>query len=203
MVAIRKINRFCPAKNSLLTKRREDRLKSHKNVNSVPPAEKVHNEIHQSYIPGFGRIPTVRQFNPGIQDFRIEKLIIEKREDIFMHAPFPDNYTYPSEAGLRLKPHIYISQIKVKPEFLRQGVCKEIEKKIVKLSKKLGCEGRVILTSAKIRECEDRISNPSIAHWKNGFRFAEKELNDEMKRIVEFNAPIRFAPLGDMYYPVK
>ena len=147
--------------------------------------------------------PEVSLYDTGIKDFRLKSLIVEKRERMIQQSVLPPEYIYVDECGIpRLKPHLYIKHIVVKPEYLRQGACRDAVKKIVELSKKEGFEGRVILVSAPIKGTENYIPNPSIAHWANGFRFYDSGSVIQMKEILNGTRPPEKAPGGCMYYPL-
>ena len=157
--------------------------------------------------------PDVLKFNPtiklgvlktGIKDNRLENLWIEKRA--YTYPATKDSYPakficIDSNGQTRIKPHIYLNMIEVKPEFARQGVCSKIEHKIIKLAKRLGFGGRVILDATKIESPEmTKIPSPSLAHWKNGFRFTRPEYNRIMKRVLKGELPPEDAPEGTMYW---
>jgi len=147
--------------------------------------------------------PEVSLYNTGIKDFRLKSLVVEKRERMIQQSPLPSEYIYVDGCGItRLKPHLFIKHIVVKPEYLRQGVWRETINKIVNLSKEEGYEGRVLLFSAPIRGTENYISNPAIAHWANGFRFYDSNCVKQMLEVLSGTSPAENAPGGCMYYPV-
>ena len=147
--------------------------------------------------------PEVSLYNTGIKDFRLKSLVVEKRERMAMQSPLPPEYTYVDGCGItRLKPHLYIKNIVVKPEYLRQGVWRDTVYKIVNLSKEEGFEGRVLLFSAPVRGTENYIPNPAIAHWANGFRFYDSNCVKQMHEVLTGTRPAENAPGGCMYYPV-
>jgi len=115
---------------------------------------------------------------------------------------FPNNYVcIDSQGDRRLKPHIMLKLVEVKPEFARQGAYSSAIKKLFEASKQEGCEGRIILNARKIESpLMTKIPSPSIAHWKCGFRFAEENLNKIMKRVLNGDLPLENAPEGYMYY---
>jgi len=149
-------------------------------------------------------LPEIVSYDTGINDFRLKSLIVQKRNKMIPQSPVPPEYTYIDKYGItRLKPHLYIKEIIVKPEFLRQGVCRDAEKKIVQLSKDAGFEGRVLLDSAPIRGTEAYIPNPTLAHWANGFRFYCSNATKQMLDALNGKSQIKFGPGGCMYYPIK
>ena len=139
----------------------------------------------------------------GIKDKRLEKLAVTKHIKEPRLFELPNDYIFMGDDGyLYVKPHLYINRIQVKREFLRQGVCREVEKRIVEISKELGFEGRVILTSAPITGTEDMIPSPTLAHYKNGFRFYNEKANNLVERILRGEIPACYTPNGTMYYPL-
>ena len=113
----------------------------------------------------------------------------------------PPDYLYVDEYGInRLKPHLYIKSIIVKPEFLRQGAWRDAVKKIVSLAKENGFEGRVLLDSSPIKWTESYIPNPALAHWANGFRFYSTNDLKQMLEVLNGTRPQKEAPGGPMYY---
>lgn len=148
----------------------------------------------------------IGKFNSGINDSRFESFWTEYRAYDFQGYDnhFPNNYLCIDSMGdKRLKPHIYLNMVEVKPEFARQGVYSEAIRKLIEVSKKEGCEGRIILDSMKIESpTMTKIPSPSLAHWKNGFRFANPENNKIMERVLKGELPLEDAPSGTMYLPV-
>ena len=145
----------------------------------------------------------VRHLKSGIEDGRLERFMVTNHIKEHKMFPVPDYYTYVGEDGYTyVKPHLYINMIQVKREFLRQGVCKEIEQKIVELSKQMGYEGRVLLTSTCIQGTQDMIPSPTIAHYKNGFRFYNEAMNNLVEKIIRGEVPVESTPHGTMYYPL-
>ena len=64
---------------------------------------------------------------------------------------FPNNYICIDSYGeRRIKPHIFLKYVEIKPEFARQGIYSTTIKELVELSKEEGCEGRIILNARKI-----------------------------------------------------
>ena len=115
---------------------------------------------------------------------------------------FPNNYICIDSSGdRRLKPHILLKYVEIKPNFARQGAYSAAIKKLFEESKKEGCEGRIILNARKIESPGmTKIPSPALAHWKCGFRFAEEDLNKIMKRVLNGELPPENAPEGYMYY---
>lgn len=146
-------------------------------------------------------LPEVSIIDTGINDFRLESLIVEKRERMIQQHLLPPEYLYVDQYGInRVKPHLFIKKIIVKPEFLRQGVCREAEQKIVQLSKDEGMEGRVILFSSPIKGKNSYIQNPTLAHWANGFRFYGSDYVRQMLEVLNGERTAQNAPVGCMYY---
>lgn len=147
--------------------------------------------------------PKISEYDIGIKDSRLQGLIVQKRENMLQYCLVPPEYIYTDEDGVnRLKPHLYIKYIVVKPEFLRQGVSRDVAKRVVELSKKEGFEGRVLLDSSPIKGTRSYISNPAIAHWANGFRFYGKNDLEQMLSVLNGERPPEEAPGGTMYYPI-
>ncbi len=148
-------------------------------------------------------LPKIELYDTEIKDFRLKSLIVEKRERMLQQHPVPPEYTYVDEYGItRLKPHLFIKEITIKPKFLRQGACRNTEKQIVELSKKEGFEGRVLLESSPIKGTRDYIPNPALAHWANGFRFYSSQSTEQMLDVLnDIRSPYE-GPEGCMYYPI-
>lgn len=148
-------------------------------------------------------LPDITLFDTGITDPRLECLIVEKRERMFKNCLVPPEYTYTDEYGIdRLKPHLFIKRIVVKPEFLRQGACRDAELKIIQLSKDEGYEGRVLLESSLVKGKFSYIPSPTLAHWANGFRFWSENCLKQMMEVLNGTRPPEEAPGGEMYYPI-
>ena len=161
------------------------------------------------------KAPEVLKSNPciiigdaytSVKDDRLKEFLTEYRAYDFQgyDNKFPNNYLCVDSAGdIRLKPHIYLKYVEVKPEFARQGVYSEAIKKLIEISKKEGCEGRITLDSMAIEGYDvARIPSPSLAHWKNGFRFAEPENNKIMEKVLRGELPPEDAPTGSMYLEI-
>lgn len=149
-------------------------------------------------------LPNISIYDTGIKDIRLKDLVVEKREKMLVQYLVPPEYTYTDDNGiLRLKPHLFIKKIEVKPEFLRQGVCRDVESKIVELSEKEGFEGRVLLVSSPIKDTDSYIPHPTLAHWSNGFRFYGSNFLKQMLEVLNGTRMPNEAPSGCMYYPVK
>lgn len=146
-------------------------------------------------------------FDTGIKDERLECFWTEKRAYNYPMSgeEFPPDFLCIDSTGRqRIKPHIYLNMIEVKPEYARQGVCSKIEHEIIKFAEEHGFEGRVILDSTKIESpTMTKIPSPALAHWKNGFRFACQKYNEIMKRVLSGELPPEKAPEGTMYSAVK
>lgn len=143
------------------------------------------------------------EFDSGIKDDRFNLFLTEYRAYDFQgyDNKYPDNYLFVDSLGdTRLKPHIYLKFVEVKPEFARQGAYSEAIKKLIEVSKKEGCEGRITLDSMEV-ECEGmtKIPSPSLAHWKVGFRFANPEDNKTMEKVLKGELTPEQAPTGSMY----
>lgn len=149
-------------------------------------------------------LPNIVLYDTGICDFRLKSLIVEKRERMLQQYPVPPEYTYIDQYGTtRLKPHLFIKEIIVKPEFLRQGACRDAENRIVELSREEGLEGRVLLMSSPINGTRDYIPNPALAHWANGFRFYSSSLAQLMLNVLDGLSAPEYGPAGCMYYPIN
>lgn len=119
---------------------------------------------------------------------------------------FPDSYIcFDTKGERRLKPHVYINMAEVKPEYARQGVYTSAIKKLIETVKKdTECEGRIVLEARKIESpIITQIPSPSLAHWKCGFRFANEENNQNMKKVLNGELPPEQAPEGTMFYPLS
>ena len=119
---------------------------------------------------------------------------------------FPNKYVcIDSKGERRLKPHVYIKMVEIRPEYARQGIFTRTMKKLTNLIKKdEECEGRIILDARKIEGSEmTQIPSPSLAHWKCGFRFVNKEDNKIMERVLRKELPLEDAPEGTMYYSLS
>ena len=116
---------------------------------------------------------------------------------------FPSSFVcIDSKGERRLKPHVYIKMVEIRPEYARQGVFTRTMKKLANMIKEdEECEGRIILDARKIESPEmTKIPSPSLAHWKCGFRFVNKEDNKIMERVLKNELPLEEAPEGTMYY---
>ena len=107
-----------------------------------------------------------------------------------------------SNGNRRLKPHVYIKMVEIRPEYARQGIFTRTMKKLINIIKAdKECKGRIILDARKIESPDmTQIPSPSLAHWKCGFRFVNKEDNEIMKRVLKNELPLEEAPEGTMYY---
>ena len=147
-------------------------------------------------------------FDSGIKDTRFASFETEFRAYDYegYDNKFPSEYIcIDSNGERRLKPHIHIKYAEVKPEFARQSAYKNAIKQLVELAGfDKECEGRISLDARKIESPDmTRIPSPSIAHWKCGFRFANKENNTIMERILKGELPPEDAPEGSMYYALS
>ena len=148
----------------------------------------------------------IGKFDSGIKDDRLKNFWTEYRAYNFegYGDRYPNNYICIDTKGeRRLKPHIYLNMVEVKPDFARQGVYSKALKSLIEASKKEGCEGRITLDSLKVSYAETKIPSPSIAHWKNGFRFADPENNKIMQKVLKGELPLDQAPEGSMYLEIK
>lgn len=144
------------------------------------------------------------KFNHGITDHRFATFHTEYRAYNFegFDTIFPNDYVCIDSVGdRRLKPHIYLNMVEIKPKFARKGAYKNAINQLVEASKFEGCEGRIILEARKM-EAPDmaKIPSPSLAHWKCGFRFVNEDYNKIMKRVLKGELPLEDAPEGTMYY---
>lgn len=115
---------------------------------------------------------------------------------------FPSRYVcIDSNGDRRLKPHLYIKYAEIKPEYARHGAYSSKIRELAELSKYDETEGRMILDARKVESPNmTKIPSPSLAHWKCGFRFVDKENNQTMKRVLNGEFPLEAAPEGTMYY---
>lgn len=95
------------------------------------------------------------------------------------------------------KPHMYIEAIEVyNPEMRKQGIAKSLVSGVVKESQDLGYKGRVVLQAENFRE------SPLPAYIKMGFTTAQKALDEQVKRFLEF--PIgKFDPTISSFMMLK
>ena len=148
-----------------------------------------------------------RKYNSGIEDIRLKSFDTEYRAYDFVerNCSFPNEYICVDLGGKRrLKPHIYLNMVEVRPEFARQGVYANAIRELRNeaLSKK-ECGGRIILDARKMNDyTETQISSPAIAHWKCGFRFVNEENNIIMQKVLLGKLPPESAPEGLMYMQV-
>ena len=149
----------------------------------------------------------VKPFESGIKDDRLEELWVERRSFTypFRDEEFPNEYICKDSSGkVRVKSHIYLQRIEVKPEFARQGVCSMVEQKLIEMAKNDEFEGRIMLNAFKMESPDmTQIPSPSLAHWKNGFRFADRKNNEIMELVLKGELPLDDAPQGAMYYPLS
>jgi len=148
-----------------------------------------------------------RKYNSKINDIRLSSFDIEYRANSFEgpNSKFPAGYINVDSAGKRrLKPHLYINMVEVRPEFARQGVYANAIRELKQESLlEKGCEGRIILDARKMNDYTDtQISSSSIAHWKCGFRFANEENNKIMQKVLLGKLPPEAAPEGLMYLAI-
>ena len=140
-----------------------------------------------------------------IQDSRFYALNTEYRAYNFegTDTKFPENYVcIDSHGDRRLKPHVYIDLVAIQPEYARKGIYSKTIKKLAQIALlEDGCEGRMILEARKVKlKCKTDIPSPSLAHWKNGFRFVDNEKNIIMQKVLAGELPLESAPEGTMYY---
>ena len=178
-------------------------------VNFAPPLEKDVFELSTKK-----RLPEVLSYSPNIIEGIFDAGIKEPRIKYFntnfraynfegYDCEFPAEYVcIDSRGDRRIKPHIFIDFVEVKPEYARQGAYSNLIKQLAVIAKEeKDCEGRIILNARKIeRPGTAQIPSPSIAHWKCGFRFANKEDNKIMHRVLNGELPPEQAPEGYMYY---
>ncbi len=150
-------------------------------------------------------VSIVKTFDSKINDNRLKYLATQFKayDYIASDITFPDRYLCRDSKGeLRLKPHIYLSFIAVKPEHARQGVCTNTLQKLIEIAKNDSkCEGRIILHSTKIESPSMiNIPSPSLAYWKCGFRFADESDNKIMEKVIKGELPQDKAPQGIMFY---
>ena len=145
------------------------------------------------------------KFNSGIKDCRFKAFATEYRAYNYegYDNKFPNDYVcIDSKGERRLKPHLYLDYVEVKPEFARQGLYSNAIRQLALFAKyEEGCDGRIILEARKMtQEDVTKIPSPSIAHWKCGFRFANEKNNEMMQQVMLGNLPPEAAPEGTMYY---
>ena len=145
------------------------------------------------------------KFNSGVNDERLMAFSTEYRAYNFegYESKFPNSYVcIDSKGDRRLKPHIYLNMVAVKPDFARQGVYLNAMRELAEAAKlEKGCEGRIVLDARKIYS-DDFVSipSPSLAHWKCGFRFIDEEKNRIMQKVLMGELSPADAPEGTMYY---
>ena len=145
------------------------------------------------------------KFDAGIKDARFKYFTTDYRAYNFegYDNMFPNSYVcIDSKGQRRLKPHVFLSYVEIKPEFARKGAYSNAIKQLVKTAKEQeDCEGRIILNARKIeKDGVAEIPSPSIAHWKCGFRFTDEKDNKTMCRVLKGELPLSDAPEGYMYY---
>lgn len=147
---------------------------------------------------------TQRNFYMGIKDPRFVRFCAEYRAyNNEGYEKFPSKYVcIDSAGGRRLKPHVYLKYVEIKPEYARTGIYSNAVKRLVELAKfDRECEGRIILDARKVESPTiTKIPSPSLAHWKNGFRFVNPENNEIMKRVLKGELPPEKAPEGSMFF---
>jgi len=206
-------------KISIITNIKTNTLKRIRSLNNnfnlrfnIPKLKTLKQDIFElSSSDGF---PEVLMYNPSIVESRIDTGIKDSRFSYFCTAyraynhegyddKFPSNYVcIDSNGERRLKPHIYLGLVEIKPEYARQGIFTNAMKRLSKFAKNEdGCEGRIILDAHKIDGVfVTQIPSPSLAHWKCGFRFANNENNKIMEKVLNGELPLEDAPEGAMYY---
>lgn len=158
-------------------------------------------------------MPEVLAYNPpiiegkyytGINDPRFANFCAEYRAYNFEgYEKFPSKYICIDSVGdRRLKPHVYLKYVEIRPEFARKGIYSNAVKQLIELVKlDTECEGRIILDARKIESpTMTKIPSPSLAHWKNGFRFVNPENNEIMERVLKGELPPEKAPEGSMFF---
>ncbi len=166
--------------------------------------------FEHSFKDGFPEVLTKNpriiegKFDIGLKDNRFAYFNTEYRAYNYEgYEKFPSKYVcIDSNGQRRLKPHIYLSFVEIKPEYARQGAFKNAMKLLSQAAKnEKDCEGRIILEARKIESPSiTQIPSPSIAHWRCGFRFINKDNNAIMKRVMKGELPLEAAPEGTMYY---
>ena len=144
------------------------------------------------------------KFDNGIHDKRFAAFCTDYcAYDFEGYEKFPNNYVcIDSKGDRRLKPHVYLKYVEVKPEFARQGLYSNAVKKLIALAKlDWDCEGRITLDARKVESPTiTKIPSPSLAHWKCGFRFIGENNNKIMEKVLKGELPLEDAPEGTMYY---
>lgn len=201
---IEKITSFSNIKTKALTK-------FHSITKSIRFDMPILKELKQDIIELKQGMPEVLLNNPKIVEGKYINAIEDKRFSLFgaeyraynyegYSNKFPNNYVcIDSNGDRRLKPHIYLHIVKIKPEFARQGAYKNAVKRLYEISKDEGCEGRIILYSGKPFG-DNSFPNPALIHWKCGFRFVKEENNKIMERVLSGELKPEDAPMGSMYY---
>ncbi len=179
---------------------------------SIPKFEQLKKDIFELKEG----MPDVLMNNPpiytgkydfGLKDRRFIAFDAEYRAFDFegYDTKFPNDYVcIDSKGDRRLKPHVYLKFVEVHPEFARQGAYKGAIKRLVEFVKfDNECQGRISLDARKVESpTMTKIPSPSVAHWKCGFRFVNKEDNKVMQKVLAGELPLENAPEGTMYYPV-
>lgn len=147
------------------------------------------------------------KINSGINDKRILHMSTEYRGYSLEGCDneFPNKYICIDPNGIRrLKPHIYLNYFEVRSEYARKGVYSQTIKKLTKFSKETeGCGGRIILDARNMNKyASTQIPSPALAHWKCGFRFADKKNNKIMEQVLNGELPLEKAPEGIMYLTI-
>jgi len=147
----------------------------------------------------------IGKFESGIKDSRFKYFNTEYRAYDYEGYDniFPAEYIcIDSKGERRLKPHIYLNLVEVKPEFAKKGLYSKAIKQLETIAlAEEGCDGRIILDARRIEgPYVAKIPSPSLAHWKCGFRFAEDNNNKIMEKVLKGELPPEEAPEGTMYY---
>ena len=206
---VKAISLFNNIKTKMFCKIRQ--YKSLKKLDT-PKVEPLKRDIFE--LSSKDGMPEVINYSPPIIGGLFDAGIKDKRFAIFgteYHAynfegydnKFPCHYVCIDSCGdRRLKPHVFLKIVEIRPEFARQGIYKNAIKKLAEVAKNdKDCEGRIILNAHKIEGPEmTQIPSPSLAHWKCGFRFANEENNEIMKKVLNGELPPESAPEGYMYY---
>lgn len=190
--------------------------KLHTSVNSVKYGVSGIKQLKQDIFELKKGMPEVLSYSPPIieghfytelKDIRFASFSTKFQAYNFegFDDKFPNDYVcIDSKGDRRLKPHVYLQYVEIKPEYARKGIYSRTVKKLIQQVKNdKECEGRIILDARKIESPNmTKIPSPSLAHWKCGFRFIDEENNNIMQKVLKGELPLEDAPEGTMYFPL-
>jgi len=148
-------------------------------------------------------------FKSAIQ--RIDKTILDAQQQEIAHIKgalaTKTSYSkirlpgfYAAESGdfvTYAKPHIYISDLYVKPECRGQGLGKKLVRYAVEKSKELGCEGRVMLLAGSNE------ASPLPFYRKLGFLSVSPKINGLIDEAIKWRTNLDKTIQTFMYLPQK